>query len=48
VGEVVTREYLRHELEDLRTMLTELLPEGADREAVGAGDDWERVPKKSR
>lgn len=48
VGEVVTREYLRHELEDLRSMLTELLPEGADGEAAAAGEDWERVAKKSR
>ena len=48
VGEVVTREYLRHELEDLRTMLSGLQPEGAAGEAVGAGDDWERTAKKSR
>jgi uncharacterized membrane protein len=48
VGEVVTREYLRHELEDLRSMLTELLPEGAGGQAVGAGDDWEPTAKKSR
>lgn len=48
VGEVPTREYLRHELEDIRSMLAELLPEGADGEAVGAGDEWERVAKKSR
>ena len=48
VGEVVTREYLRHELEDLRTMLTGLSPEGVDGEAVGAGDERERVAKKSR
>jgi uncharacterized membrane protein len=48
VGEVVTREYLRHELEDLRTMLAALQPEGADGEAVGASDDWERTAKKSR
>ena len=48
VGEVVTREYLRHELEDLRSMLTGLLPEGADGEAAGASDDWERIAKKSR
>jgi uncharacterized membrane protein len=48
VGEVATREYLRHELEDLRTMLSELLPEGTDGEAAGAGDNRERVAKKSR
>ena len=47
VGEVVTREYLRHELEDLRTMLTGRLPE-SDAEAVGANDDLERAAKKSR
>jgi uncharacterized membrane protein len=48
VGEVVTREYLRHELEDLRTMLAGLQPEGADGEAVGASDDWGPTAKKSR
>jgi uncharacterized membrane protein len=48
VGEVVTREYLRDELEDLRSMLARLQPEDADGEAVGAGDDWERAAKKSR
>jgi uncharacterized membrane protein len=48
VGEVVTREYLRHELEDLRSLLAGLHPEGADGEAVGAGDDWQRTAKKSR
>ena len=47
VGEVVTREYLRHELEDLRTMLTGRPPE-SDAEAVGANDDLERAAKKSR
>ena len=47
VGEVVTREYLRRELEDLRTMLTGRLPE-SDAEAVGANDDLERAAKKSR
>lgn len=48
VGEVVTREYLRHELEDLRSMLTRLLPEDADGEAAAASEDWERIAKKSR
>ena len=48
LGEVVTREYLRHELEDLRTMLAALQPEGAHGEAAGATDDWERTAKKSR
>jgi uncharacterized membrane protein len=48
IGEVVTREYLRHELEDLRTMLSELQPERADGEAVLTGDDVERTANKSR
>ncbi|OBG27829.1 DUF1003 domain-containing protein [Mycobacterium sp. 852002-51057_SCH5723018] len=48
VGEVVTREYLRHELEDLRTMLTALQPESTDGAAVPTGDDLERSAKKSR
>jgi uncharacterized membrane protein len=48
VGEVVTREYLRDELEDLRTMLTELQPERTDGEAVRASDELERTAKKSR
>jgi uncharacterized membrane protein len=48
VGEVVTREYLRHELEDLRTMLTERQPVNTDAEALPTGDDLERTAKKSR
>jgi uncharacterized membrane protein len=48
VGEVVTRECLRHELEDLRSMLTGLRPEGADENAAQASDQLERVAKKSR
>jgi uncharacterized membrane protein len=48
VGEVVTREYLRHELEDLRTMLTEQKPVNTDAEAPPTGDDLERTAKKSR
>ncbi|MCV7099267.1 DUF1003 domain-containing protein [Mycobacterium palustre] len=48
VGEVVTREYLRHELEDLRTMLAALQPESADGKAVATDDDLERSAKKSR
>jgi uncharacterized membrane protein len=47
VGEVVTREYLRHEIEDLRTMLAGLQPD-SDAEAVRTSDDWERAAKKSR
>lgn len=44
VGEGVTREYLRHELDDLR----KLLPETADGDPVPAGDGLERTAKKSR
>lgn len=35
VGEVVTREYLRHELEDLRTLLADPLPESTDQSVPG-------------
>jgi uncharacterized membrane protein len=48
VGEVVTREYLRHELEDLRTMLTERQPVSTGTESPPTGDDLERTAKKSR
>jgi uncharacterized membrane protein len=48
VGEVVTREYLRDELEDLRSMLTGLQPEGPDGEAARASDELERAAEKSR
>lgn len=48
VGEVVTREYLRHELEDLRALLTDLQRETPDDGAAQARDDLERAAKKSR
>jgi uncharacterized membrane protein len=48
VGEVVTREYLRHELEDLRAWLTDQRPEIPDAGPVRAGDGLERAAKKSR
>lgn len=48
VGEGVTREYLRHELDDLRELLTKLLPETADADPVAGGDGLERTAKKSR
>lgn len=48
VGEGVTREYLRHELDDLRELLSNLLPETADGDPVPAGDGLERTAKKSR
>ncbi|MGF2945053.1 DUF1003 domain-containing protein [Mycobacterium sp. Lab-001] len=38
VGEVVTREYLRDELDDLRAKLDALAPEPTGADAVGAGD----------
>jgi uncharacterized membrane protein len=48
VGEVVTREYLRHELEDLHALLTDLRPEIPDAEPTRADDSLERAAKKSR
>ncbi len=47
VGEGVTREYLRHELEDLRTLLANLQPDIGDAESVQGGDGLERTAKKS-
>ncbi len=47
VGEVVTREYLRHELEDLRSLLASLDPETGGEEAVQGGDGSGRAAKKS-
>jgi len=48
VGEVVTREYLRHELDDLRELLAELRPQSADGERVSGADNREQTAKKSR
>lgn len=48
VGEVVTREYLRHELDDLRELLAELRPQSADGEPVSGADNREQTAKKSR
>jgi uncharacterized membrane protein len=47
VGEVPTREYLRHELEDLRDLLAELLPENPDKQPARAGDGAEWRAKQS-
>ncbi|MGD1170541.1 DUF1003 domain-containing protein [Mycobacterium seoulense] len=47
VGEVVTREYLRHELENLRTLLANLAPETGGPDAVQDGDGEDRNVKKS-
>lgn len=48
VGEVATREYLRHELDDLRQLLANLRPDAADADPVQGGDGLERTAKKSR
>lgn len=48
VGEVVTREYLRHELDDLRELLADLTPESPDAGPAPQGDNLERAAKKSR
>lgn len=47
VGEVVTREYLRHELEDLRSLLARLDPESEGAGAAPGGDGVERAANKS-
>ena len=48
VGEVATREYLRHELDDLRELLTNLQPETPDVGPAQQGDNLDRAAKKSR
>ena len=48
VGEVVTREYLRHELDDLRDLLVDRQPEIPQAETAQARDELERAVKKSR
>ena len=47
VGEGVTREYLRHELDDLRELLLNLGPEMANGESTRRGENLERTGKKS-
>src|SRR6202000_1547910 len=47
VGEGVTREYLRHELDDLRELLLNLGPETANGESTRRGENLERTGKKS-
>lgn len=47
VGEVATRDYLRHELEDLRDMLANLAAGAPDGDAVRVPDGAERRAKKS-
>ncbi|OBB93168.1 DUF1003 domain-containing protein [Mycobacterium sp. 852002-30065_SCH5024008] len=46
VGEVVTREYLRHELEDLRSLLANLDAESEGSEAVQGDDSVDRNARK--
>jgi uncharacterized membrane protein len=48
VGEVVTREYLRHELDDLRELIANLQPETPDSSSVHDPDGLEPAVKKSR
>jgi uncharacterized membrane protein len=47
VGEVVTREYLRDELKELRALLTDLHPETPDQPGVAADDGEHRTATKS-
>ncbi|OMC41624.1 hypothetical protein A5740_21995 [Mycobacterium sp. GA-1841] len=48
VGEVVTRDYLRRELEELRDLIAELnAPADAERTASSKADGTERRPKRS-
>jgi uncharacterized membrane protein len=47
VGEVATREYLRHELESLHTLLADLRQKNPDKEPARADDDADPRAKKS-
>jgi uncharacterized membrane protein len=47
IGENVTREYLRHELDDLRELLLNLWPETANGESRRGDESLERAAKKS-
>ncbi|SPM35538.1 Uncharacterized membrane protein [Mycobacterium rhizamassiliense] len=47
VGEVVTREYLRDELDDLRALLTDVQLRVPHEERPGAGENLPRIAKKS-
>jgi len=47
VGEIVTREYLRDELDELRSLLTDLHPKTPDKDAARAGDGLDRTSKNS-
>ncbi|CAM4445518.1 putative membrane protein [Mycobacterium basiliense] len=47
IGEVPTRDYLRHELENLRTLVEELQPARPEADPAQAPDGTERRTKKS-
>ncbi|OSC38718.1 DUF1003 domain-containing protein [Mycobacterium decipiens] len=47
IGEVPTRDYLRHELDSLRTLLADLQPIDLGAGQPRAADEAERRPKKS-
>src|SRR6201999_699868 len=47
IGEMPTREYLRHELENLHALLSDLQPADLDEPATTAGDDLGQRTKKS-
>ncbi|ORB83467.1 hypothetical protein B1987_06070 [Mycobacterium kansasii] len=47
IGEVPTRDYLRHELESLRTLMADLQLPGADTDPARATDGTERRARKS-
>lgn len=47
IGEVATREYLRHQLEDVRTLLANLQPSNSRSEPAQTGDSVDRHAKKS-
>jgi hypothetical protein len=47
LSEVATREYLRHELEDLSILLADLVPENPGKQPAQAGHGVQRRVKKS-
>ena len=46
IGEMPTREYLRHELENLRTLLADMHPEDLEKAAARAGDGIDQRTKR--
>lgn len=47
IGEVPTRDYLRHELENLRNLLADLQPDSSEPGSAQAADGAERRAKRS-